>query len=39
VIRSVTLAGKPWAKFDPKAETIGLPSRAKGKYALTIIYR
>jgi hypothetical protein len=39
VIRSVTLAGRPWTRFDPQAETITLPSRAKGKFALTVNYR
>jgi hypothetical protein len=39
VIRSVTLAGKPWAQFDAKAETVTLPLQRKGRVALTVNYR
>ena len=38
-IHSVTLNGKPWARFDPQTETITLPAQQRPQQDLVIGYR
>lgn len=38
-IQSVTVNGTPWSEFDPKEETVTLPSHIKGRAILSVGYR